>query len=198
MDNKNTPTLETERLILRRFTKDDIEALFEIYKDEEVNTYLPWFPLKSLKEAENFFYERYAKAYELDKGYRYAICLKTDNKPIGYVNVSTDNNHDLGYGLRKDFWHTGIVTEASKAVLEQVKKDGFLYVTATHDVKNPRSGAVMKKLGMSYKYSYKEQWQPKDILVTFRMYQLNFDGQVDRVYKGYWDNYEVHFIENNI
>ncbi|WP_288480299.1 GNAT family N-acetyltransferase [uncultured Clostridium sp.] len=198
MDNKNTPTLETERLILRKFTKDDIEALFEIYKDEEVNTYLPWFPLKSLKEAENFFYERYSKAYELDKGYRYAICLKTDNKPIGYVNVSMDNNHDLGYGLRKDFWHKGIVTEASKAVLEQVKKDGFLYVTATHDVKNPRSGAVMKKLGMSYKYSYEEQWQPKDILVIFRMYQLNFDGQVDRVYKEYWDNYEVHFIENNI
>ncbi len=198
MDNKNTPTLETERLILRKFTKDDIEALFEIYKDKEVNTYLPWFPLKSLKEAENFFYERYTKAYELDKGYKYAICLKTDNKPIGYVNVSTDNNHDLGYGLRKDFWHKGIVTEASKAVLEQVKKDGFLYVTATHDVKNPRSGAVMKKLGMSYKYSYEEQWQPKDILVTFRMYQLNFDGQVDRVYKEYWDNYEVHFIENNI
>ena len=198
MDNKNTPTLETERLILRKFTKDDIEALFEIYKDEEVNTYLPWFPLKSLKEAENFFYERYTKAYELDKGYRYAICLKTDNKPIGYVNVSIDDNHDLGYGLRKDFWHKGIVTEASKAVLEQVKKDGFLYVTATHDVKNPRSGAVMKQLGMSYKYSYEEQWQPKDILVTFRMYQLNFDGQVDRVYKKYWDNSEVHFIENNI
>lgn len=198
MNNKNTPTLETERLILRKFTKDDIEALFEIYKDEEVNTYLPWFPLKSLKEAENFFYERYSKAYELDKGYRYAICLKTDNKPIGYVNVSMDNNHDLGYGLRKDFWHKGIITEASKAVLEQVKKDGFLYVTATHDVKNTRSGDVMKKLGMSYKYSYEEQWQPKDILVTFRMYQLNFDGQVDRVYKEYWDNYEVHFIENNI
>lgn len=198
MDNKNTPTLETERLILRKFTKDDIEALFEIYKDEEVNTYLPWFPLKSLKEAENFFYERYTKAYELDKGYKYAICLKTDNKPIGYVNVSIDDNHDLGYGLRKDFWHKGIVTEASKAVLEQVKKDGFLYVTATHDVKNPRSGAVMKQLGMSYKYSYEEQWQPKDILVTFRMYQLNFDGQVDRVYKKYWDNSEVHFIENNI
>ncbi|OPX49122.1 GNAT family N-acetyltransferase [Clostridium thermobutyricum] len=198
MDNKNTPTLETERLILRKFTKDDIEALFEIYKDEEVNTYLPWFPLKSLKEAENFFYERYTKAYELDKGYRYAICLKTDNKPIGYVNVSIDDNHDLGYGLRKDFWHKGIVTEASKAVLEQVKKDGFLYVTATHDVKNPRSGAVMKQLGMSYKYSYEEQWQPKDILVTFRMYQLNFDGQVDRVYKKYWDNSEVNFIENNI
>lgn len=198
INNQNTPTLETKRLILRKFTENDIEALFDIYKDEEVNTYLPWFPLKSLEEAVIFFNEKYSKSYELDKGYKYAICLKTDNIPIGYVNVSMDNNHDLGYGLRKEFWHKGIVTEASKAVLEQVKKDGFLYVTATHDVKNPRSGGVMKQLGMNYKYSYEEQWQPKDVLVTFRMYQLNFDGENHRVYKEYWDNYEVHFIEEDV
>lgn len=198
INNQNTPTLETKRLILRKFTENDIEALFDIYKDEEVNTYLPWFSLKSLKEAEIFFHEKYLETYKLDKGYRYAICLKTDNVPIGYVNVSMGNSHDLGYGLRKEFWHKGIVTEASKAVLEQVKKDGILYVTATHDIKNPRSGGVMKQLGMSYKYSYEEQWQPKDILVTFRMYQLNFDGQDDRVYKEYWDNYKVHFIEKDV
>ena len=51
MNDGNTPTLETKRLILRKFAKNDIEALFDIYKDEEVNVYLPWFPLKSLKEA---------------------------------------------------------------------------------------------------------------------------------------------------
>lgn len=198
MKNHNTPILQTERLILRRFTENDIEALFHIYKDEEVNTYLPWFPLKSLEEAEMFYKDKYEKAYQLDNGYRYAICLKTDNVPIGYVNVSIDDNHDLGYGLRKEFWHRGIVTEASKTVIEQVKKDGLLYVTATHDIKNPRSGRVMKQLGMSYKYSYEEQWQPKDILVTFRMYQLNFDGLNERVYKKYWDTYPVHFIEKDV
>lgn len=198
MNNKNTPTLKTERLLLRKFTEDDIEALFCIYKDEEVNIYLPWFPLRSIKEAEIFFYEKYAKAYRKYNGYRYAICLKEDNIPIGYINVSMDSSHDLGYGLKKEFWHNGIVTEACKSVLEQVKKDGLLYITATHDVKNPRSGEVMKKLGMSYKYSYKEQWQPKDVLVTFRMYQLNFDGQNDRLYKEYWDKYEVHFIEEDV
>lgn len=198
MKDHNTPILQTERSILRKFTENDIEALFHIYKDEEVNTYLPWFPLKSLEEAEMFYKDKYEKAYQLDNGYRYAICLKTDNVPIGYVNVSIDDNHDLGYGLRKEFWHRGIVTEASKAVIEQVKKDGLLYVTATHDIKNPRSGGVMKQLGMSYKYSYEEQWQPKDILVTFRMYQLNFDGLNERVYKKYWDTYPVHFIEKDV
>lgn len=42
----NKPTIETERLILRKFTEKDIEALYEIYSDEEVNRFLPWFPLK--------------------------------------------------------------------------------------------------------------------------------------------------------
>lgn len=45
--------LETERLILRKFTEDDIEALYRILKDKEVNTFLPWFPLESLEEAED-------------------------------------------------------------------------------------------------------------------------------------------------
>lgn len=198
MNTQNTPTLETERLILRRFTEDDLEALFAIYSDEEVNTYLPWFPLNALEETKLFYEERYANVYKQPKGYRYAICLKTENLPIGYVNVSMDDNHDFGYGLSKEFWHKGIVTEASKAVVEQLKKDGFFYITATHDVKNPRSGEVMKKLGMNYKYSYEEQWQPKDILVTFRMYQLNFDKNQDRVYKEYWNASAVHFIESNL
>lgn len=194
----NTPQLQTERLILRRFQEEDIEALFAIYKDEEVNTYLPWFTLQTIDEAKTFFKERYANVYQQPQGYHYAICLKTDNVPIGYVHVSMDEAHDFGYGLRKEFWHQGIVSEASKAVVEQIKKDGLPYITATHDVKNPRSGNVMKQLGMTYKYSYEEQWQPKDILVTFRMYQLNFDEQKDRTYTKYWDTSTVHFIEPNL
>ena len=198
LNKYNTPILVTERLILRKFTENDMEALLSIYGNEEVNTYLPWFPLKSLKEAEAFYNEKYAEVYKHHRGYSYAICLKTDNLPIGYIKVGMDQSHDLGYGLRKEFWHQGIVTEAGKAVLVQVNKDGLSYVTATHDVKNPRSGEVMKKLGMNYQYSYEEQWQPKNILVTFRMYQINLDGQYDRVYSEYWDKYEVHFIEKDL
>jgi RimJ/RimL family protein N-acetyltransferase len=100
--------------------------------------------------------------------------------------------------LNRAFWNKGIVTEAGKAVLEQVKKDGFKYVTATHDVKNPSSGRVLEKLGMAYKYSYQERWQPKNSLVTFRMYQLNFDEHKDRVFQKYWDLHPVHFIEENV
>lgn len=46
----NTPILETKRLILRRFTENDLKALYEIYSDKEVNTFLPWFPLKAITQ----------------------------------------------------------------------------------------------------------------------------------------------------
>lgn len=191
----NTPTLETPRLIMRKFTEEDMEALFLILHDEEVNTFLPWYPMKDLEETKKFFDERYAAKYKLPQAYAYAICMKSDNIPIGYINVDMEEHHDFGYGLRKEFWHRGIVTEAGKAVLEQVKRDGIPYITATHDRNNPRSGKVMQNVGMKYCYSYEEQWQPKNIPVIFRMYQLNFDGNDDFVYRKYWDMYDRHFIE---
>lgn len=191
----NTPLLETERLILRKFTQQDIEALFLILSDEEVNTFLPWFPAKNLEDARRFFDERFAAEYAKPQAYAYAICFKQDNDPIGYIKVDMDESHDFGYAIRKEFWHKGIVTEASKALVEQVKKDGLPYITATHDINNPRSGGVMRQIGMKYCYSYEEQWQPKNFPVIFRLYQLNFDGHDERVYKKYWDTYENHFIE---
>lgn len=194
----NTPKLETEKLILRKFTQDDLYALYEIYSDRDVNKFLPWFPLESEDEVENLFEEKYAAVYSKSQGYAYAVCLKSDNYPIGYIKVDINDSYDLGYGLRKEFWHKGIVSEAAQALVEQLKKDGIPYITATHDINNPRSGSVMKRIGMEYKYSYEELWQPKNFLVTFRMYQLNLDGNKDRVYKKYWNTYKKHFVEENV
>lgn len=56
----------------------------------------------------------------------------------------------------------------------------------------------MRRLGMKYRYSYEERWQPKDLTVTFRMYQLNLDGNKDRVYRDYWDASDVHFVEKDV
>ncbi len=195
---ENTPTIETERLILRKFTSTDDTALLELLQDEEVNTFLPWFPLKTREEARRFLQERFLAYYDKPSAYRYAICLREDDAPIGYVWLSDGDSHDFGYGLKKAFWHQGLVTEASKAVVDRIEKAGYPYITATHDVNNPRSGAVMKKLGMTYRYSYVEQWQPKDVPVTFRMYQRNFTGGEDETYRQYWNQYAVHFVEDNL
>ena len=79
-----------------------------------------------------------------------------------------------------------------------MKRDGIPYLTATHDVKNPRSGRVMQQLGMRYQYSYEELWQPKNQLVLFRMYQLNLDGAENRVFRRYWEQSAVHFVESGL
>lgn len=192
----NTPEIKTERLILRRFTKDDIKPIFDIYSDEKTNIFLPWFPIKTLKEAEKLYFERYELKYSEKSGYNYAVCLKEDNIPIGYINVGKGDSFDLGYGLLPAFWNRGIITEGAKAVIEQLKRDGFHYITATHDVNNPGSGRVMQKLSMKYMYSYEEQWQPKNIKVTFRLYQLSLDGKELKPYRKYWEKSAVHFIEN--
>lgn len=194
----NTPRLETERLVLRRFEPSDLQAFFQIFSDGEVNRFLPWFPVRDLEEAQAFYQQRYAPVYAKAQGYAYAICRKEDNVPIGYVNGETEGARDFGYGLRKEFWGQGIVTEASRAVLAQMKEDGVPFVTATHDRANPGSGRVMQKLGMVYHYSYREQWQPKDISVVFRMYQLNLDGDNTRLYRAYWDKFPEHFVETEL
>ena len=195
---ENTPELFTERLILRRFTQQDIPALFEIYRDEQANTFLPWFALKTPAQAEELFLRQYAAAYQKPQGYRYAICQKQDDIPIGYVHVGTGPAHDFGYGLRSDFWHQGFATEAGSAVIARLKQDGLPFLTATHDIDNPRSGQVMRRLGMRYAYTYEEQWQPKNLLVRFRMYQLNLAQPDAPVYSQYWEDSAVHFVEQDL
>ena len=190
--------LETERLLLRTFRPTDAEALYLLLKEEEVTRFLPMFSLKTMEEAENrlnqFFLEQGCGSF----GLCYAICPKPDGPPIGYIKVSGEESHDLGYALRKEFWHRGIATEAGKAVTKRLADLGIPYITATHDIKNPRSGEVMKKLGMTYRYTYEEQWQPKNIPVLFRLYQLNFDGQSERVFRTYWDRSSVRFFEKEV
>lgn len=199
MNINNTPQLETERVILRKFDLNDLDDVFTLYSDRTVNEFLPWFPHDSIEKTQNFLNNVLLKEYEMPIGYWYAIQLKENNRVIGFVvlhNISVETGSgDLGYALMKEYWGKGLVAECCLAVIEQLKKDGFTYITATHDKNNFKSGRVMQKIGMEYKYSYVEMWQPKNIEVTFRMYQLNFDG-VDRTHLEYWDKYPNHFIEN--
>ena len=119
----NTPQLETQRLILRRFTEADREALLRIFSDGEANRFLPWFPVKSLEEALAFYKERYAPVYAK------AQATPTPSLPQGgqrchWLRQRGDRGAGTCYGLRKEFWGQGIVTEASRAVLAQMKEDG--------------------------------------------------------------------------
>ena len=46
--------IETDRLILRKFEESDMEAIYSLLSDEEVNTFLPWYPVKDMAEAKSF------------------------------------------------------------------------------------------------------------------------------------------------
>lgn len=184
--------METPRLLLRPFElKTDLAAIYQIFANQTLNKFLPWFPLETEADAVAFYQEQMTPVYTSGKGYFWAICLK-DNTPIGYVTVSGNDSHDLGYGLLPAYWNQGLVTEAAAYVLSILKKQ-YPFVTATHDRENPASGRVMQKLGLSYRYSYREQWQPKDVSVVFRLYQKDF--QEVPTFSTYWEQYPDHFIE---
>lgn len=194
MIKENTPTIETVRLILRKFTAADIDDMYLLYSDKEVNLFLPWYPFDTIKKVTEYLNDTILPYYENDIGYNYAIVIKETGNTVGYVRVSNiGESNDIGYAILKQYWHKGIATEAVSAVIARFKAAGYNYITATHDIKNPYSGEVMKNVGMTYRYSYHELWQPKNIHVTFRLYQLDFsDGNI--TYDGYMKKYGA-FIE---
>ncbi len=187
----NTPEIRTERLILRRFNNNDVEGILRLYGDSEVNRFLPWLPLEDISQAESYLYEKIIPCYDGEASYNYAIEYAQNGELVGYVHLhDIGGANDLGYAIAKEYWGKGIATEACRAVIDRLAEDGLPFVIATHDVENPRSGEVMKRLGMKYAYSYNERWQPKDIDVVFKMYQLNLDGNEERIYSGYRTTYD--------
>ena len=148
--------LETPRLTLRKFRPEDLEALFQLLHDKEVNRFLPWFPVETLEEAQAFYRERIQ-----GQRYFFAICLKGEDRPMGYVKAEDGNSYDFGYALGREHWHQGLTTEAARALVGYLRQEGIPFITATHDRENPRSGGVMRQLGMRYCYSYWSRCSPR-------------------------------------
>lgn len=201
--------IETARLVLRRFTEQDGPAAFRFLSDERVMHFLPWFCAQDVDEATAFldthFMSWYRRADAGERGelgmpldLRYAICPREGERagePVGLVNISACTDaFDLGYALAPKAWHQGLASEAAGALVAAARAAGFPYLTATHDRENPRSGAVMARVGMTYRYTYLEQWQPKDIPVHFRLWQVDLAPGVP-TYRAYWDRYPEHEVE---
>lgn len=190
---ENTPELQTRRLLLRRFTRLDIPAIYAILGDEEVTRFVPW-RLESMEQAEKYYREHYEKLYNQRSGCAYAVCLKETGEVIGYVHCPMKPPYDFGYGYKKECWGQGYASEAARAVIAWLKETGQPYITATHDVENPHSGWVMRAAGMKYQYTYHEFLVADGQWVWFRLYQLNLNGE-HPTYMGYWERYPEHKIE---
>ncbi len=190
---ENSPTLETERLILRKFQEDDLNAFLEIVSDENVTRYLPWNTITEAEEAMKFLESKFLQTYKNKEEYRYAICLRKDNKPIGFIGIFHWEDCSFGYGLKSPYWNQGIATEAAHRFVEKIRANGYSFLTAIFDVNNPASGKIMEHIGMKYKYSF----ITKGEAILFRLYQINFNEKDDNVYMGYWENAEKAYIEKN-
>lgn len=165
---------------MRKFELRDADELFRILSDEEVNRFLPWFPHKTREETLRFLQDSVFADYDKAIAYRYAVVLRSESRVIGYLSFlgidEKERSGDIGYGLLREYWGKGIMTEAVKALLFRLKADGFRYATAMHDVQNPASGRVMQKCGMRYVRTYPEFWQPKGIWVNFNLYRIDLNG----------------------
>ncbi|MBQ9827624.1 MAG: GNAT family N-acetyltransferase [Lachnospiraceae bacterium] len=155
MEHKGTKRIETERLILRKFVPEDAEPAFRNWcSDPEVTRYLTW-PTHTDVSVTDKIIALWIDGYKDPSFYQWAIVLKEIDEPIGSISIVAVNESveavDIGYCIGKKWWHKGIVTEAFRAIIPYLFHEVEVRrIEARHAVKNPHSGGVMKKCGLTY------------------------------------------------
>lgn len=155
MEHTGTQTIETERLILRRFEMSDAQNMFDNYcSRKKVTEYMSWSPHKSIDDTKSYLADFVLPRYDKENTYHWAIVWKENNEVIGSIDVYESNERkrcaELGWCIGDDFWGKGIMPEAAKSVLKHLFSVGFERIQATHHVENKKSGRVMEKIGMKF------------------------------------------------
>lgn len=174
--------LETERLFLRQWENSDTENLYEYAKDLDVGPIAGWPAHKSLEESRNVIKNA------LNGKEAYAICLKTDNKAIGAIELKLkghtdmterDDECELGFWLGKPFWGQGIMPEAVQEILRHAFEDiGMTRVWAGYYEGNIKSKRVQEKCGFRF------QWKSEGVDVPL-MHEKR-TGYVNSMTKAQW------------
>ena len=176
MEHLGTKELETERLILRKFTLNDAKSMFNNWAgDDEVTKYLTWPTHNNINVSLNVL-EQWLENYEKKDNYSWAIVLKEINEPIGSIAIVKQSDElkmvHVGYCIGKKWWNRGFVTEALNVLIKFFFEEvGVNRIESRHDPNNPNSGKVMIKCGMKYE-GY------------MRQADKNNQGIVDTVYYG--------------
>lgn len=161
MNNLGTVTLETERLILRKFKIEDAENMYNNWaSDPEVCKYLSWNYHKDVEETKEIV-KMWINNYE-NNFYQWVVELKETHEiigSIGAVNVrEKDLNVEIGYCYGKKYWNKGYGSEALKKIIEFfIKECGCHLVEAMYMSDNPASGKVMEKVGMTKETSLRDR-----------------------------------------
>jgi ribosomal-protein-alanine N-acetyltransferase len=150
-EQMHVPDMNTERLLLRILTEDDIPFIHEIFSLEETNRYVSNPPVKDMSEAREI-YEKYCKP----KPYlfRIGMILKESGKLIGTLglySIDMENRRaTLGFDLLPEHWGHGYMTEACSALLDHAFTEmGLNRIQASAEPDNIRSIRVMERLGFT-------------------------------------------------
>ena len=147
------PSLDTQDLCLRKPRMKDAKDIFRYASDPEVARYVLWEPHHSVYETASFIRDLRAR---IRAGYpsSWVVVLRETGTvigTIGFVWYSTDNNAaELGYSFSREYWNHGYATQALQAVIDILFSSLPLNrLEAQHDVRNPASGRVMQKCGLT-------------------------------------------------
>ncbi len=103
----NNPTLETERLILRKFDIPDAQDVFEYAKHPEVTKYMTWETHRSVEDSKGYIHWALER-YEKDEAGEWGVELKETGRIIGamgFVQLDLPNFCGaIGYALSKEYW----------------------------------------------------------------------------------------------
>ena len=149
--------LETDRLILRKWTEADAQSLFEYAKDPDVGPIAGWPPHKSVEESLDVIRN------VLNGEECYAICEKGKNKAIGAIELmlkgrtdrlKRDDECELGYWLGKPFWGRGYMPEAAPQIIRRGFEElGMNTIWCGYYDGNRKSKRVQEKLGFVYHHT---------------------------------------------
>lgn len=143
--------IETERLILREFRKDDVSAAHRYASNPNVVKYMVWGP-NTFEESERFI-QRKLQEQITQPRMNYSLAITLDNNLIGGCGLTIRNlkagEAELGYCLDEPYWGKGIGTEVASALIHYGFSNLELHrIFALCDSRNIGSYMVMKKNGM--------------------------------------------------
>ena len=163
-----TQTIETERLILRRFEYSDIDSMLKNWIADEKTQYDYGEPYYSTPEAvRELFDTKYIVSYSKDDYYRWAVIEKETGECIGqiaYFTMDTGNRHgEIEYVIGPAFQGKGYATEMTKAVIafgcEKISRHRIEIDCRTE---NEASRKVIEKCGLTYEGTFRDFFWRKD------------------------------------
>jgi RimJ/RimL family protein N-acetyltransferase len=157
--------LETERLVLRQFTEDDVDNLVELDGDPQVMQFINGGRPTPREEIENDVLPAFLGYYERFAGYGFwAAEEKATGRFVGWFHFRPAKDApagevELGYRLRRAAWGKGYATEGSRALLHKGFAElGVERVVAFTMVVNVASRRVMEKAGLRYVRTFHQTW----------------------------------------